>query len=99
MGRWVRGPSPSNVCSSESAMDELAYALKVDPVALRLTNYAEKDPEKDIPWSSKSLRECYRIGADRFGWARRTPAPGSMRAGRTLVGWGMATAAYPANRK
>jgi xanthine dehydrogenase YagR molybdenum-binding subunit len=97
---YMRAPGESSGSFAlESAMDELAYALKVDPIELRLTNYAEKEPEKDIPWSSKSLRECYRIGAERFGWARRTPAPGSMRLGRTLVGWGMATAAYPANRK
>jgi len=97
---YMRAPGESSGSFAlESAMDELAYALNVDPVALRLKNYAEKDPEKDIPWSSKSLRECYRAGAERFGWPRRNAAPGSMRAGRTLVGWGMATAAYPANRK
>ena len=97
---YMRAPGESSGSFAlESAMDELAYALKVDPVQLRLMNYAEKDPEKDIPWSSKSLRECYRVGAERFGWAKRTPQPGSMRQGRTLVGWGMATASYPANRK
>jgi len=97
---YMRAPGESSGSFAlESAMDELAYALNVDPVQLRLTNYAEKDPEKDIPWSSKSLRECYRIGAERFGWAKRAPQPGAMRAGRTLVGYGMATAAYPANRK
>jgi len=97
---YMRAPGESSGSFAlESAMDELAYALKVDPIELRLTNYAEKDPEKDIPWSSKSLRECYRVGAERFGWAKRTPEPGSMRQGRTQVGWGMATAAYPANRK
>ncbi|HEU4372791.1 MAG TPA: molybdopterin cofactor-binding domain-containing protein, partial [Telluria sp.] len=52
----------------ESALDELAYALQLDPIQLRLQNYAERDPDKDLPWSSKSLRECYRVGADRFGW-------------------------------
>lgn len=82
----------------ESALDELAYALQLDPIQLRLQNYAERDPEKGLPWSSKSLRECYRVGAERFGWARRTAEPGSMRDGRTLVGWGMATATYPAYR-
>ena len=82
----------------ESALDELAYALHVDPIQLRLQNYAERDPDKDLPWSSKSLRECYRVGAERFGWSRRTAEPGSMRDGRTLVGWGMATATYPAYR-
>jgi xanthine dehydrogenase YagR molybdenum-binding subunit len=82
----------------ESAMDELACALKMDPVALRLVNYAEKDPGKDLPWSSKSLKECYRIGAERFGWDRRNPEPGSMRDGDWLIGWGMANATYPTNR-
>lgn len=79
----------------ESAMDELAYALDVDPLELRLRNYAEIDPETGHPWSSKALRECYRRGAERFGWDRRTPVPRSMRAGDRLVGWGMATASYP----
>jgi len=82
----------------ESAMDELAYALKMDPIELRLRNYADADPESSKPWSSKSLRECYRRGAERFGWARRNPAPRSMRDGNILVGWGMATATYPTNR-
>lgn len=79
-------------------MDELAYKLGIDPVELRLRNYAEQDPDKNLPWSSKSLRECYRQGAERFGWARRPPQPRSMRQGNTLIGWGMATAVYPARR-
>jgi xanthine dehydrogenase YagR molybdenum-binding subunit len=82
----------------ESAMDELAYELNMDPIELRLRNYAESDPQSGKPWSSKSLRECYRSAAERFGWSRRTPAARSMRDGRALVGWGMATATYPANR-
>lgn len=82
----------------ECAMDELAYAAGIDPLELRLRNYAERDPEEDKPWSSKSLRECYRTGAERFGWSRRNPKPRSMRDGNTLVGWGMATATYPTNR-
>jgi xanthine dehydrogenase YagR molybdenum-binding subunit len=96
---YMRAPGESSGSFAlESALDELAYALNMDPVALRLQNYAEKDPEKDLPWSSKKLRECYQVAAERFGWARRTSAPGSMKAGRTLVGWGMATATYPARR-
>jgi xanthine dehydrogenase YagR molybdenum-binding subunit len=79
----------------ESALDELAYALGLDPLELRLRNYAESDPETGHPWSSNALRECYRRAAERFGWNGRTPAPGSMRAGDRLVGWGMATASYP----
>jgi len=82
----------------ESAMDELAYQLNMDPLALRLKNYTEKDPGKDLPWSSKSLRQCYEIGAERFGWKDRTPQPRSMKQGNKLVGWGMATATYPTNR-
>jgi xanthine dehydrogenase YagR molybdenum-binding subunit len=82
----------------ESAMDELAWRLRMDPVALRLANYAEVDPQDGKPWSSKALRECYRVGAQRFGWSRRTSTPRSMRNGDTLIGLGMATATYPANR-
>ncbi|CAJ0744301.1 Aldehyde oxidoreductase molybdenum-binding subunit PaoC [Ralstonia edaphis] len=82
----------------EVALDEMAYALGIDPVELRLRNDAAQDPEKRIPWSSKSLAACYRAGAERFGWARRNPQPGSMRDGNTRIGWGMATATYPANR-
>jgi len=82
----------------ESAMDELAVALRMDPLALRLKNYAEVDPQENKPWSGKSLRECYQAGAEKFGWSRRNPTPRSMRDGNTLIGMGMATATYPANR-
>ena len=82
----------------ESAMDELAVALKIDPLALRLKNYAEKDPDSGHPWSSKSLRECYRLGSEAFGWSKRNMTPGGMREGNVLVGHGMATATYPTNR-
>jgi xanthine dehydrogenase YagR molybdenum-binding subunit len=82
----------------ESAIDELAYELGMDPIELRLRNEPAQDPEKKIPWSTRSLRECYERGADAFGWSSRNSAPGSMRAGRELIGWGVATATYPANR-
>ena len=83
----------------ESAMDELAIALGMDPVALRLKNYAEQDPESGKPWSSKSLRECYRVAGEKFGWSRRNTTPGALRDGDVLVGHGMATATYPTNRQ
>lgn len=83
----------------EAAMDELACKLQVDPVELRLRNYAEKEPESGKAWSSKALRECYRAGAERFGWSRRKAATGSLRDGEQLIGLGMATATYPANRQ
>src|SRR5262249_14966860 len=74
----------------ECAMDELAVKLGIDPLALRLKNYAERDQNEDRPFSSKELRACYQQGAERFGWARRDPRPRSMREGDTLIGWGMA---------
>jgi xanthine dehydrogenase YagR molybdenum-binding subunit len=97
---FMRAPGESSgTFALESAMDELAYALAMDPIALRLKNYAEKDPESGKPWSSKSLRECYATGAAKFGWEKRNPKPRSMRSGKWLVGWGMATATYPARRQ
>lgn len=82
----------------EIAMDELAEKLKMDPVQLRLANYAEKDPSKDRPWTSKHLRDCYTQAADRFGWSKRSATPGTRVEGNELIGYGMATATYPANR-
>jgi len=82
----------------ECAIDELAYAVEMDPLALRMRNYAEADPGTERPWSSKSLRECYHLGAERFGWARRPFAPGSLRDGAARIGWGMATSVYPTHR-
>jgi xanthine dehydrogenase YagR molybdenum-binding subunit len=81
----------------ESAIDELAHACGMDPLAFRLTNYAEVEPISGKPFSSKALRECYRQGAERFGWERRVLAPRQMhdRDG-LLVGWGVGTATFPA---
>jgi xanthine dehydrogenase YagR molybdenum-binding subunit len=96
---FMRAPGEaSGTFALESAFDELAHALQMDPIALRLKNYAEADPDTGKPWSSKSLRECYALGAEHFGWARRDPTPGSMRDGDQLVGMGMATSTYPARR-
>ncbi|MEV2271618.1 xanthine dehydrogenase family protein molybdopterin-binding subunit [Nonomuraea africana] len=79
----------------ESAIDELAHALGMDPLEFRLRNYAGEHPLFGLPWSSNALQECYRRGAERFGWSQRTPEPGSMRDGRWLVGYGLAGASYP----
>lgn len=97
---FMRAPGETpGTFALESAMDELSYALGIDPIELRVINHADVDPESGMPWSMKHLKECYRIGAEKFGWSRRDPKPGSMRArdGR-LVGWGMATALYPARK-
>ncbi|MFD7406037.1 xanthine dehydrogenase family protein molybdopterin-binding subunit [Streptomyces sp. NPDC059866] len=79
----------------ESAIDEVAHAIGMDPLEIRLRNYAEEHPVLGLPWSSKALRECFVEGAERFGWSRRTPEPGSMRDGRWLVGYGLAGVSYP----
>ena len=93
----MRGPGGAEgAYGIECAMDELAYAAKIDPLEFRLINYSDKDQIEDLPFSSKQLRECYRQGADRFGWSRRNPQPRSMRDGDELVGWGMATGIWEA---
>ncbi len=82
----------------EAAMDEMALKLNMDPVAFRLANYSEADPQKKKPFSSKYLRDCYERGAELIGWSQRSSIPGSVKQGKFLVGYGMATATYPANR-
>ncbi len=98
---FMRAPGEeSGSFAIESAMDELAARLHIDPVELRLKNYATAMPGTGTPWSSKHLDECYRVGAERFGWSRRNPVPGAVTSpgGDWLIGMGMATAIYPANR-
>jgi xanthine dehydrogenase YagR molybdenum-binding subunit len=93
----MRCPSAATAMFAlESAMDELAVALKLDPLELRLRCYSERDQNNDRPFSSKALRECYRQGAEAFGWDRRNPEPRSMRDAGDLVGWGMATGVWDA---
>ncbi|WP_027571821.1 xanthine dehydrogenase family protein molybdopterin-binding subunit [Bradyrhizobium sp. WSM1743] len=93
----MRAPgAASGVCALECAMDELAVALKLDPIELRLKCYSDRDQSEDLPYTSKQLRQCYARGAEAFGWARRNPAPRSMRDGKELVGWGMATGVWEA---
>ncbi|MBR0847245.1 xanthine dehydrogenase family protein molybdopterin-binding subunit [Bradyrhizobium diazoefficiens] len=93
----MRAPgAASGVCALECAMDELAVALKLDPVELRLKCYSDRDQSDDLPYTSKQLRACYRQAAEAFGWSKRDPAPRSMRDGKELVGWGMATGIWEA---
>ena len=79
-------------------MDELAHLLQIDPIELRLRNWAEQDPHHRIPWTTRRLREAYAAGAKAFGWSGRSPMPRSMRQGRELIGWGMAGGTYPVRR-
>ena len=93
----MRAPgAATGVYGLECAMDELAVALKLDPLELRLRCYSDRDQHEDIPYTSKELRECYRQGAAAFGWDMRNRQPRSMRDGRELVGWGMATGVWEA---
>lgn len=93
----MRAPgAASGVCALECAMDELAVALKLDPIELRLKCYSDRDQSENLPYTSKQLRECYARGAEAFGWNRRNAAPRSMRDGKELVGWGMATGVWEA---
>jgi xanthine dehydrogenase YagR molybdenum-binding subunit len=93
----MRAPGGAEgVYAIECAMDELAYAANIDPLELRLINYSNKDQIANRRFSSKELRECYRQGAKKFGWSRRSREPRSMREGNELIGWGMASGIWEA---
>jgi xanthine dehydrogenase YagR molybdenum-binding subunit len=90
-------PETPYMFALESAMDELAHELRMDPIELRRVNDTQTDPVEGIPFSSRSLMKCFDQAAAQFGWQRRNPVPGSMRDGDWLVGFGCATACYPSN--
>jgi len=95
----MRGPGAvPGLFALESAMDELAIKLKKDPIELRLALDTLTDEEKNKPFSSRHLKECLQIGAEKFGWSRRTPEVGSMRKGDLILGWGVACASWGAGR-
>jgi xanthine dehydrogenase YagR molybdenum-binding subunit len=95
----MRAPGESNgAFAQESALDELADQLGIDPLELRRRNYATVKPDNKLPWSSKHLDECYTVGAERFGWSRRDPTPRATTDGDWLVGTGVATCTYSASR-
>lgn len=95
----MRAPGGSTgMHAIEIGMDELAYKLNMDPIELRLINYSETDKSSGKEYSSKELRACYLQGAEKFGWNKRNPEPGSMKRGNKLVGYGMATGIWDANR-
>lgn len=96
---WMRGPGFSNTSFCiEVAMDELAHELGIDPVELRLRNEPTRDLSTGQPFSTRRLRECFRVGAREFGWDRRNPKPRSTRDGDWLIGTGVATGCYDTNR-
>ena len=91
------GENPS-AFGIECAIDELSYEVGIDPLAIRLLNYAAEDPHAKKPWSTRRLREAYEEGAKAFGWSKRNPKPRSMREGHQLIGWGVAAGTYPVRR-
>jgi len=96
---YMRAPGEaSGTFALESAMDEMAYEMKIDPIEFRILNHTAVDPLTKHPFSSEYLRECYRTGADKFGWGQRKMQPRQARDGRHLIGYGMATATYPGYR-
>lgn len=96
---WMRGPGEATGSFPlECALDELSYKLKMDPIELRLKNYAETDPENGKPYSSKFLKEAYQLGADQFGWKDRNPVPKTMMENGWQVGYGMGTGVFGAFR-
>lgn len=96
---WMRAPGAvSGAFALESAIDEMAYALKIDPLEMRLINYADTDPESGRPFSSKALRDCFKQGAAKFGWEKRKMEPRSMRDGKWMVGWGMGIGTWGAGQ-
>jgi xanthine dehydrogenase YagR molybdenum-binding subunit len=96
---WMRGPGEATgAFALESALDELSYELKIDPVELRLRNYAEKDPQNGKPFSSKFLNEAYKLGADHIGWKDRRQEPGTVKQNGWHVGYGMGGGMFGAYR-
>ncbi|HWB90929.1 MAG TPA: molybdopterin cofactor-binding domain-containing protein, partial [Puia sp.] len=95
----MRGPGEATGSFAlESALDELSYALNLDPIELRLRNYAETDHERNLPWSSKYVKECYALGAERIGWDQRPAKPGALKEGEWQIGYGMGCGAFGAHR-
>src|SRR5260370_25023022 len=95
----MRGPGlGTGSFALETAMDELACALDLDPVELRLRNYADRDQNEGLPWSSNGLRDCYRVAASAFGWEKRPRRIGTMREGPHRIAPGPAASSFPVFR-
>ncbi|MFV0132191.1 xanthine dehydrogenase family protein molybdopterin-binding subunit [Streptomyces sp. HMX87] len=93
---WMRAPGEApGMYALESAVDELASELGMDPIELRIRNEPETEPDSGLPFSSRHVVECLREGARRFGWSDRDPRPGARTAGPLLIGSGVAAATYP----
>ena len=97
---WMRGPGDATgAFALESALDELSYKLDIDPIKLRLINYAETDPESGKPFSGKNLKEAYELGSDGIGWKNRKQTPASVTKDGWLIGYGMSGGVFGADRE
>jgi xanthine dehydrogenase YagR molybdenum-binding subunit len=97
---WMRGPGEATgAFGLESAMDELAYALNIDPLQFRIINHTDTDPEKNLPWSTKYLKECFQMGSKAIGWDKRALKAGTVKDGPWMIGYGMAVGTFGANRR
>jgi len=95
----MRGPGRvPGLYATESALNELAFQLKIDPVQLRILNEPKIDEGQNLPFSSRHLLECFQLGAEKFGWSKRDPGVGSMKRDGLTLGWGMAGASWTATR-
>ncbi|RAU81856.1 xanthine dehydrogenase family protein molybdopterin-binding subunit [Pontibacter arcticus] len=96
---WMRGPGEATgAFALESALDEMAHVIGMDPLEFRMRNHTDRDPEKDLPWSTKYLKEAMQMGAERIGWSKRPNIPGTLKNGEWLVGYGMGVGTFGANR-
>jgi len=96
---WMRGPGEASGCFAlESAIDELAYKLKMDPIELRLKNFTTINPENKMPFSDINLKDCYEYGKNKIGWKNRSSVPGSLKENGWLIGYGMAVGVFGAGK-
>jgi len=97
---WMRGPGEATgAFALESALDEIAYKLNIDPLELRIINHTDQDPERNMPWSTKYLKECFKLGAEAIGWNKRPLKAGTLSDGPWKIGYGMAVGTFGANRR
>ena len=96
---WMRGPGEASGCFAlESAIDDLSYQLKMDPIALRIKNFTTINPENKLPFSDINLKACYEYGAEKIGWKNRSAVPGKLKENGWFIGYGMAVGVFGAGK-
>lgn len=96
---WMRGPGEASGCFAlESALDELSYKLKIDPIELRIKNFSDLNPESKLPFSANNLKDCYAYGKEKIGWNKRSKTPGLLKENGWQIGYGMAVGVFGAGK-